>query len=54
MRLGIAVGDAGSAIFYAENVFHFQVVLEGIKRRQAMREGFFALDAHWEIEKTIH
>ena len=54
LRLGIAVGDAGTPIFYAENAFHFQVVLEGIKRRQAMREGFFALDAHWKVEKTKH
>jgi len=55
LRLGIAVGDAGTPIFYTENAFHFQVVLEGIKRRQAMREGFFALDAHWKVEKTtIH
>jgi hypothetical protein len=30
---------------------HFQVVLDGVRRRQAMREGFVALDAEWEVER---
>ncbi len=51
LRLGVAVGGAGAPVFYAENVMHFQVVLDGIRRRQAMREGFVALDAEWDVER---
>jgi ABC-type polysaccharide/polyol phosphate transport system ATPase subunit len=50
LRLGIAVGDAWSTIFYAENILHFQVKLDGLKRRQAMKEGFVALEASWILE----
>jgi hypothetical protein len=47
LRFGVTAGQAAGAIFYGENLKHFQVVGDV---PITVREGFFALDAHWMVE----
>ncbi len=44
LRFGVTAGQAAGAIFYGENLKHFQVVGD---LPVTVREGFFALDAQW-------
>jgi len=53
LRLGVGVGELTSTAFYAENVLQFQVEPEGVSREQTMREGFIALDTHWQIQENM-
>ena len=50
-RLGIASGKSGGALFYSDNALHFQITATGLSRawNTASDEGFFALDAEWDI-----
>ena len=53
LRVGITAGKAARTIFYAENLYHFQVVIhEDEHISSANRDGFFALDARWIIVTT--
>ncbi|GBL45768.1 teichoic acid export ATP-binding protein TagH [Sulfuriferula multivorans] len=47
LRFGVTAGQAAGGIFYGENLKHFQVVGDV---PITVREGFFALDAHWLLE----
>jgi hypothetical protein len=48
LRLGIAAGVAGRTVFYAENLYNFQVVrIDGGPHPLVIREGFLAMDATW-------
>ena len=47
LRFGVTSGQAARTIFYGENLKHFQVVGDV---PITVRDGFFALDAHWRIE----
>ena len=50
-RLGIAGGKSGGALFYSDSALHFQITATGLSRawNTASDEGFFALNAEWEI-----
>lgn len=50
LRLGVAVGEFETMVFYAENVFQFQVIVGDEERTQSMREGFIDLNAKWKAE----
>ncbi len=47
LRFGVTAGQAARDIFYGENLKHFQVVGDV---PITVRDGFFALDAHWMLE----
>lgn len=47
LRFGVTAGQAVRTIFYGENIIHFQVVGN---TPITIREGFFALNAHWSLE----
>jgi len=47
LRFGVTAGQAAHTIFYGENIKHFQVVGN---MPITIREGFFALNAHWILE----
>ncbi len=48
LRFGIAENEAGSPVFYAENLKHFQVSTIGNADSAPLNsEGFFALNADW-------
>jgi hypothetical protein len=47
LRVGIAVGEFVAPVFYAENVFFFQVISRENKRTQAMQEGFVSWESTW-------
>jgi lipopolysaccharide transport system ATP-binding protein len=47
LRLGITAGELWAPVYYAENVFMFQVVPQEGGRAEAMREGFIAWDSEW-------
>jgi ABC-type polysaccharide/polyol phosphate transport system ATPase subunit len=49
IRLGITSGQAARAVFYAENLLHFQVVTVPGQVPATEREGFVRLDAHWDV-----
>lgn len=49
IRLGIAVGELFSTCFYAENLLHFEVIMEHFKSAEYVREGFVQLDTAWNI-----
>jgi len=46
LRFGVTSGKAARTIFYGENLAHFQVLGDV---PITVREGFFALDAHWAL-----
>ncbi len=50
-RLGVARGQSGGASFYKDNALHFQVTVNNVSRswNTAPDEGFFALNAEWEL-----
>jgi lipopolysaccharide transport system ATP-binding protein len=47
LRFGVTSGQAARTIFYGENLKHFQVIGDV---PITVRDGFFALDAHWMLE----
>ncbi len=47
LRFGVTSGQVARTIFYGENLKHFQVVGDV---PITVRDGFFALDAHWTLE----
>ncbi len=47
LRFGATAGQAARTIFYGENLKHFQVVGDV---PITVRDGFFALDAHWAVD----
>jgi lipopolysaccharide transport system ATP-binding protein len=47
LRLGITAGDLWASVFYAENMFTFQVVSDEPAHGAAMREGFVGWDSEW-------
>jgi hypothetical protein len=54
IRLGIADGTSGAAVFYKDNALHFQVTATGISRawNTTSDEGFFSLDADWALTRN--
>jgi ABC-type polysaccharide/polyol phosphate transport system ATPase subunit len=52
LRLGITAGELGATLFYAENLFFFQVMPHEDKRAEAMREGIVAWESQWRTEKV--
>ena len=48
LRFGVTAGQAARTIFYGENLKHFQVIGDV---PITVREGFFALNAHWLLEE---
>jgi ABC-type polysaccharide/polyol phosphate transport system ATPase subunit len=50
VRFGITAGQAAQTIFYGESLRHFQVIGD---IPITIRDGFFALDAHWMQEENI-
>jgi ABC-type polysaccharide/polyol phosphate transport system ATPase subunit len=52
LRFGVTAGEGARTVFYAENLLHFQVVQEQVGDVPiTVRQGFFALDAHWRVER---
>jgi ABC-type polysaccharide/polyol phosphate transport system ATPase subunit len=50
LRVGVATGKAGRSVFYGENLLNFQVVTSNdINLPITLTEGFFVLDAKWDI-----
>jgi lipopolysaccharide transport system ATP-binding protein len=47
LRVGVAVGEFVSPVFYAENAFFFRVKPSEHKRTQAMQEGFVTWASAW-------
>jgi ABC-type polysaccharide/polyol phosphate transport system ATPase subunit len=47
LRLGITAGDLWAPIFYAENIFVFQVISEETGRAESMRDGFIEWKSEW-------
>lgn len=47
LRFGVTAGQAARTVFYGENLKHFQVVGSV---PITVREGFFALDAGWNVD----
>jgi lipopolysaccharide transport system ATP-binding protein len=50
LRLGIDSGEFSATLFYAENVFLFQVVLGELKLADCVREGVVGWDSDWSGE----
>jgi len=51
LRVGVTSGVAAGDVFYGENLLHFQVVSNRTRPVPIpMRQGFFALDASWEVQ----
>lgn len=48
LRFGITSGHAARTVFYGENLLHFQVIGNV---PITIRDGFFALDAQWEMKQ---
>ncbi|MBW2647307.1 MAG: ABC transporter ATP-binding protein [Deltaproteobacteria bacterium] len=49
LRMSISSGEICSTIFYAENILHFTVVSERLRRSEIASEGFFQFNANWTI-----
>ena len=49
LRIGVTAVEGCRAIFYAENVAHFQITAPELIRTQAMREGFVAMPGSWAV-----
>jgi hypothetical protein len=47
IRLGVDVGELTATVFYAENLFFFQVTPDGEARAGSMREGIVAWESEW-------
>jgi lipopolysaccharide transport system ATP-binding protein len=47
LRLGITAGEFWAPVYYAENVFLFQIMPKEGGRAEALREGFVAWDSQW-------
>jgi lipopolysaccharide transport system ATP-binding protein len=52
LRVGIALGEFFAPVFYAENVFFFQVMSRENKRTQAMQEGFISWESAWSASRV--
>ena len=50
LRVGMTAEEGCRAIFYAENVAHFQITAPELIRTQAMREGFVSMRGNWAME----
>ena len=50
LRLGVTASEVTRTVFYAENLLSFQVLpQDGVLQSTTMRDGFFALDACWNL-----
>jgi ABC-type polysaccharide/polyol phosphate transport system ATPase subunit len=49
IRVGVATKNTDRPLFYAENLYHFQVYSDTLSRSRTVGQGFVALTGHWEI-----
>jgi hypothetical protein len=52
LRLGITAGELWAQVFYAENVFLFQVMPQEGGLAESMRDGFVAWDSAWSANRV--
>lgn len=54
LRVGVTAGAVAGAVFYGENLLHFQVVSNPERPLPvSMRNGFFVLDAKWGVQGEV-
>ena len=54
LRLCIDVGKLCTSIFYAENIYHFNIQKDGFKRSESEAEGFLSLETDWQVTANMH